>query len=35
MIFDSTPATQDFGWKPRGFHPEFPSNDGRRSITKT
>lgn len=23
MIFDSTPATQDFGWKPRNFHPLF------------
>ncbi len=23
MVFDSTPAAQDFGWKPRGFHPVF------------
>lgn len=23
MIFDSKPASQDFGWKPRAFHPLF------------
>lgn len=23
MTFDSTPAVQDFGWKPRAFHPLF------------
>ena len=23
MTFDATPAVQDFGWKPRGFHPVF------------
>jgi hypothetical protein len=23
MTFDSTPAAQDFGWKPRMFHPVF------------
>jgi nucleoside-diphosphate-sugar epimerase len=23
MVFDSTPAAQDFGWKPRTFHPVF------------
>ena len=23
MAFDSTPAAQDFGWKPRMFHPVF------------
>jgi nucleoside-diphosphate-sugar epimerase len=23
MTFDATPAIDDFGWKPRGFHPEF------------
>jgi nucleoside-diphosphate-sugar epimerase len=23
MTFDTTPATQDFGWKPRGFQPVF------------
>jgi hypothetical protein len=23
MIFDAGPATQDFGWEPRAFHPIF------------
>jgi nucleoside-diphosphate-sugar epimerase len=23
MIFDSTPAMEDFGWTPRGFRPKF------------
>jgi nucleoside-diphosphate-sugar epimerase len=23
MVFDASPAIRDFGWKPRGFHPEF------------
>ena len=23
MIFDPTPAMQDFGWSPRGFRPKF------------
>jgi hypothetical protein len=23
MAFDSTPAVDDFGWKPRMFHPVF------------
>ena len=23
MTFDATPAIQDFGWKPRAFHPVF------------
>jgi len=23
MIFDSTPALEDFGWNPRNFHPVF------------
>lgn len=23
MVFDDTPAKQDFGWSPRGFHPRF------------
>jgi uncharacterized protein YbjT (DUF2867 family) len=23
MVFDSTPAIRDFGWKPRGFRPQF------------
>jgi hypothetical protein len=23
MVFDSTPAAQDFGWKPRMFNPVF------------
>jgi nucleoside-diphosphate-sugar epimerase len=23
MTFDATPAVEDFGWKPRAFHPEF------------
>jgi nucleoside-diphosphate-sugar epimerase len=23
MIFDPTPAINDFGWRPRGFHPSF------------
>jgi nucleoside-diphosphate-sugar epimerase len=30
MVFDATPAIQDFGWKPRAFHPVFDSKpDGR------
>jgi nucleoside-diphosphate-sugar epimerase len=23
MVFDATPARKDFGWNPRGFHPQF------------
>ena len=23
LTFDATPAIEDFGWKPRDFHPEF------------
>jgi hypothetical protein len=23
MTFDPTPAIEDFGWKPRDFHPDF------------
>ena len=26
MTFDATPAMQDFGWKPRAFHPLFEAN---------
>jgi len=25
MVFDATPAVEDFGWKPRDFHPAFDS----------
>ena len=25
MVFDGTPATRDFGWRPRGFKPRFTS----------
>lgn len=25
MVFDPAPATRDFGWAPRGFHPRFDS----------
>jgi len=34
MVFDATPAVQDFGWTPRGFHPVFdasPEGCGQRS----
>ncbi len=32
MVFDATPAVEDFGWKPRDFHPTFDSaQDARRS----
>jgi hypothetical protein len=23
MVFDASPAIQDFGWNPRGFRPQF------------
>jgi hypothetical protein len=23
MVFDASPAIQDFGWNPRGFCPQF------------
>lgn len=23
MVFDASPAVADFGWAPRGFHPNF------------
>jgi nucleoside-diphosphate-sugar epimerase len=26
MTFDATPAVEDFGWKPRAFHPAFDAN---------
>jgi nucleoside-diphosphate-sugar epimerase len=32
MIFDPAPATQDFGWQPRGFRPKFSTGDGRGPI---
>ncbi len=28
MVFDATPATEDFGWKPRAFRPIFDSRPG-------
>jgi hypothetical protein len=28
MVFDATPAAEDFGWKPRPFRPIFVSRPG-------
>jgi nucleoside-diphosphate-sugar epimerase len=30
MIFDSKPASQDFGWKPRTFHPLFDQSPAKK-----